>query len=93
MRDCSTNANKPYDVARLRIEFGIGETPWMYPLALNGRTISGVFVDDKEANGERIAELEQLVRDWCELYECPDYGDCIRLRNRMRELGVIPDGD
>ena len=36
----------------------------------------------------RMAELEQLVRDWCELYEYPDYGDCIRLRKRMAELGI-----
>jgi len=36
----------------------------------------------------RIAELESLVRDWQELYENPDYGDCCRLTRRMRELGI-----
>lgn len=43
-----------YDVCRLRIEFDGDETPWMYPLALNGRSIQGVFVD-----GERY---ERVVR-------------------------------
>lgn len=37
----------------------------------------------------RIAELESLVCDWCDLYEEPDYGDCIRLRNRMEKLGLL----
>ena len=33
--------------------------------------------------------LEVLVQDWCDLYENPDYGDCIRLRNRMKSLGLM----
>ena len=36
----------------------------------------------------RVAELEELVQDWQALYEYPDYGDCIRLRKRMQELGI-----
>ena len=47
MSDCSNSSMQPYDVARLRIEFDGEEIPWMYPLALNGRTISGVFVDNE----------------------------------------------
>ena len=44
---------------------------------------------------QRIEELEELVSDWCDLYEEPDYGDCIRLRKRMQALGieVIDEGD
>ena len=56
MSDCSTNANGPYDVARLRIEFEGEEIPWMYPLALNGRVIQGVYVDGKRY--ERVRECE-----------------------------------
>lgn len=58
MSDCSTNAYKPYDVARLRIEFGGEEPPWKYPLALNGRVIGGVFVDGERY--ERVRECEKL---------------------------------
>lgn len=36
----------------------------------------------------RVSELEELVQDWQALYEYPDYGDCIRLRKRMQELGI-----
>ena len=54
MSDCSNSSMQPYDVARLRIEFQDGEVPWMYPLALNGRTISGVYVDNMRY--ERVRE-------------------------------------
>jgi len=37
---------------------------------------------------EREKALEELVQDWQALYECPDYGDCVRLRKRMQELGI-----
>ncbi len=37
---------------------------------------------------EREKALEELVQDWQALYEYPDYGDCIRLRKRMQELGI-----
>ena len=37
---------------------------------------------------QRIKELERLVRDWHELYENPDYGECCRLLERMRGLGI-----
>jgi hypothetical protein len=37
---------------------------------------------------DMIAELKKLVQDWQILYEEPDYGDCCRLRKKMRELGV-----
>ena len=37
---------------------------------------------------EREKALEELVQDWQVLYEDPDYGDCIRLRKRMQELGI-----
>ena len=37
---------------------------------------------------QRVEQLEELVRDWCELYENPDYGECVRLRERMKALGI-----
>lgn len=37
---------------------------------------------------DREAALEELVRDWQELYENPDYGECVRLTDRMRKLGI-----
>lgn len=37
---------------------------------------------------EREKALEELVQDWQVLYEEPDYGDCIRLRKKMQELGI-----
>lgn len=37
---------------------------------------------------DRITELEELVRDWQALYENPDFGDCVRLKKRMQELGI-----
>ena len=37
---------------------------------------------------EREKALEELVQDWQVLYEEPDYGDCVRLRKRMQELGI-----
>ena len=37
---------------------------------------------------EREKQLEKLVQDWQVLYDEPDYGDCIRLRKRMQELGI-----
>lgn len=37
---------------------------------------------------DREVELEALVRDWQELYENPDYGECVRLVDRMRKLGI-----
>ena len=56
-------------------------------------------VADKWAQAQIEAEdyarrnrlLESLVRDWYELYEEPDYGDCCRLMHRMRELGIEVD--
>lgn len=38
-------------------------------------------------------ELRELVSDWCELYENPDYGECVRLRERMEELGIEVGAD
>ena len=37
---------------------------------------------------KREMTLEELVQDWQVLYEDPDYGDCIRLRKRMQDLGI-----
>ncbi len=73
MSDCSTNANRPYDVARLRIEFGDGEVPWMYPLALNGRVIRGVYVDGERYTHERTcrdASLDSSTQFYCSECEC-----------------------
>ena len=41
-----------------------------------------------EDASKRCVLLEALVRDWCELYENPDYGGCCRLRERMGALGI-----
>lgn len=70
MSDCSTNANRPYDVARLRIEFQDGEVPWMYPLALNGRVIRGVYVDN-----ERYELGSDALRLACQ-HVAEDTGSC-----------------
>ena len=35
-----------YDVLQLRVEFENEEVPWMYPIALEGRTVSGIFVNN-----------------------------------------------
>ena len=78
MSDCSNSSMQPYDVARLRIEFQDGEVPWMYPLSLNGRTISGVYVDNEryekprktvvanvtvQFDDEKMAELREEVHE------------------------------
>jgi hypothetical protein len=39
-------------------------------------------------SARRCRLLEALVRDWQELYENPDYGECVRLIDRMRKLGI-----
>jgi len=45
-----------------------------------------------EDASRRCMLLEALVRDWQELYEYPDYGDCCRLMKRMREFGIeVPE--
>ena len=90
MSDCSNSSMQPYDVARLRIEFQDGEVPLMYPLALNGRTISGVYVSGVRV--ELIGECYDVSVDesqficskcectveipmlWGVLNHCPDCG-------------------
>ena len=39
-------------------------------------------------SARRCKLLEALVRDWQELYGNPDYGECLRLIDRMRKLGI-----
>lgn len=58
MSDCRVPEPRGYDVARLRIEFEGEEIPWMYPLALNGRSIQGVFVDGERY--ERVRECNVI---------------------------------
>lgn len=41
-----------------------------------------------EDSARRCRLLEALARDWQELYENPDYGECVRLIDRMRKLGI-----
>lgn len=76
-----TNANGPYDVARLRIEFEGGEIPWMYPLALNGRVIQGVFVDGERYTHEHTCRMEYqtegMQRGWWKCLECGEAMDTI----------------
>lgn len=47
MCDCSTNP-KGYDALMLHIDFEGDETPWMYPLALNGRKLRRVVIGGEE---------------------------------------------
>ena len=44
--------------------------------------------DDEMAQLERIAELEELVRDWQVLYGDPDLSGYTRLRNKTLNLGI-----
>lgn len=46
-----------------------------------------------QATQDYVKALEKLVQDWQVLYEYPDYGDCIRLRRRMQELGIEVDDE
>ena len=41
-----------------------------------------------QATQDYVKALEKLVQDWQELYENPDYGECLRLIDRMRKLGI-----
>ena len=78
MSDCSTNANGPYDVARLRIEFEGEEIPWMYPLALNGRSIQGVYVDGEQHEFGADSLIQMLE----------DYEDAQGMSNHMKLFGT-----
>lgn len=70
MSDCRVPEPQGYDVARLRIEFQDGEVPWMYPLALNGRVIRGVYVDGERYERVRECELEHHDTGWVSCREC-----------------------
>jgi len=53
MSDCANGGrNVPdrngYPTMRLRVEFAGEEQPWMYPIALNGREVIGIYVDGVE---------------------------------------------
>ena len=68
MSDCQVPDPQGYDVARLRIEFQGEEIPWMYPLALNGRVMKGVYVDGERY--ERVRECRAIAiynmhDEWC----------------------------
>ena len=41
-----------------------------------------------QATQDYVKALEKLVQDWQELYKNPDYGECLRLIDRMRKLGI-----
>ena len=71
MSDCRVPEPNGYDVARLRIEFEGEETPWMYPLALNGRVIRGVYVDGERY--ERVRECENASR-YAGEFKCSECG-------------------
>lgn len=70
MSDCRVPEPQGYDVCRLRIEFQGDEIPWMYPLALNGRSIQGVFVDSERYERVRECELEHHETGWVSCREC-----------------------
>ena len=49
MSDCSANAwRRPEPACRIEIEFQGGHEPWVYPLALNGRSIAKVRIGGVE---------------------------------------------
>lgn len=56
MSDCSSQNG--YDAIMLRIDFEGEQQPWMYPLALNGRVMKGVYVDGERY--ERVRECEYV---------------------------------
>lgn len=80
MNDSHDQKRDGYDVCRLRIEFDGEEIPWMYPLALNGRVIQGVYVDNERY--ERVMEcemersfIEPRRLDFMQEYLCSECGE------------------
>ena len=63
MSDCRNGGRGAYDVCRLRIEFSGEAISWMYPLALNGRTIEAVFVDGRRYVPAADRDWDSEVRD------------------------------
>ena len=92
MSDCSREAwNAPNGIEGYVYWKDGGRNKLNYTRFLDGaeRKVDHIELDgERFVRDKRIAELEQLVRDWCDLYEAPDYGDCIRLRKRMKEPGI-----
>lgn len=82
-------------------DMGCRETSWRgftaYQLTPDSKLIMHPTPEQAIAatlGSEREKALEELVQDWQALYEEPDYGDCCRLMNRMRELGIeVVDDD
>ena len=52
---------------------------------------NGKLCDETNRQERRIRQLEALVRDWQELYENQDYGECCRLMKRMDAMGIEVD--
>lgn len=83
MSDCRVPEPQGYDVARLRIEFEGEEIPWMYPLALNGRVMKGVYVDGERY--ERVRECfpsengECLSGTDCPAWTCSECGELFEI--------------
>ena len=77
MSDCSNSRCAPYPALRLRVEFAGEEHHWEYPIALNGRTVAGVFLD-----GERWVPEGRASRDAAmgELKPCPFCGGEAKMR-------------
>ena len=57
MSDCSNRFG--YDAIMLRIDFKGEDTPWMYPLALNGREMERVTID-----GVRFEPVRECEREY-----------------------------
>lgn len=96
MSDCSNTAG--YDVLRLQADFEGQEFPWMYPLALNGRSIQGVYVDGERYKRAMTCRLELEPNSdrlwWCS--NCRSYHEhvsnypwehCPRCGARVEEGG------
>ena len=71
------------------IEAGSDPHEVMKRYGVNEHTLRTACYDHEQ----HIKALEELVRDWRVLYENPDYGECCRLLERMRSLGIEVDDD
>ena len=93
MSDCSTNANGPYDVVHLRIEFEGGKIPWMYPLALNGRVMKGGYVDgDLFAPVVRCRDCQHFTPKGTYKFSNGKVNDDFCYYVRGWRLQITPDG-
>lgn len=71
MSDCANGGRnvyqRPHETLRMRMEF-VGENqPWMYALALNGREVDALYLDEVRYVPESASESR-----WHELFGTPE---------------------